>query len=76
MILFHGYSDGFINPFRTIRFYQDWAKLRGGYEALGKNARLFMVPGMYHCNRGRGRTSSTRWAPSSSGSSTAARRSR
>jgi feruloyl esterase len=23
MIIFHGYSDGFINPFRTIRFYQD-----------------------------------------------------
>jgi feruloyl esterase len=54
MILFHGYSDGFINPFRTIRFYQDWAQLRGGYEALRKNARLFMVPGMYHCNRGPG----------------------
>lgn len=51
---FHGYSDGFINPFRTIRFYQDWAQLRGGYEALGKHALLFMVPGMYHCNRGPG----------------------
>ena len=54
MILFHGYSDGFITPFRTIRFCQDWAMLRGGYEALGQHARLFMVPGMYHCNRGPG----------------------
>jgi feruloyl esterase len=54
MILFHGYSDGFINPFRSVRFYQDWAELRGGYEALGQHARLFMVRGMYHCNRGPG----------------------
>ncbi len=54
LILYHGYSDGMINPFRTIRFYQDWVKLAGGYKALGKNARLFMVPGMYHCGRGPG----------------------
>jgi feruloyl esterase len=54
MILSHGNSDGFINPFRTIRFCQDWAKLRGGYKALGKNARLFMVTGMYHRNRSPG----------------------
>ena len=26
----------------------------GGYAALGKNARLFMVPGMYHCGGGPG----------------------
>jgi feruloyl esterase len=45
---------GFIKPFRTIRFYLDWARLRGGYAALGKNARLFMAPGMYHCNQGPG----------------------
>lgn len=54
LIVFHGYSDGFINPFRTIDFYQDWAERTGGYEALGKSARLFMVPGMYHCEMGPG----------------------
>lgn len=54
LILFHGYSDGFVNPFRTVRFYEDWAKLAGGYEVLGRNARLFMVPGMYHCSKGPG----------------------
>lgn len=54
LIMYHGYSDGFINPFRTIRFYQDWARQQGGYDALGKHARLFMVPGMYHCSKGPG----------------------
>jgi putative cardiolipin synthase len=42
MILFHGDSDGFINPFRTVRFYQDWTTLNGGYDALAIHARLFM----------------------------------
>jgi feruloyl esterase len=54
MIMYHGYSDGFISPFRTIRFYQDWAEVARGREALGASARLFMVPGMVHCNRGPG----------------------
>jgi len=54
LILYHGFSDGFINPFRTISFYEEWAGLAGGYTALGKNARLFMVPGMYHCGGGPG----------------------
>ena len=49
--MFHGYSDGFINPFRSVRFDQDWARLAGGYDGLGKSARLFMAPGMYHCNK-------------------------
>lgn len=54
LIMYHGFSDGFINPFRTISFYEQWAGLVGGYAALGKNARLFMVPGMYHCGGGPG----------------------
>jgi feruloyl esterase len=54
LILYHGYSDGFASPFRTIRFYESWAKLVGGYNRLAEHARLFMVPGMYHCNLGPG----------------------
>lgn len=54
LILCHGYSDGWISPFRTVRFYQDWARLVGGYGALKRTARLFMVPGMYHCGGGPG----------------------
>ncbi len=54
LIMYHGFSDGFINPFRTISFYEQWAALVGGYGALGANARLFMVPGMFHCGGGPG----------------------
>ena len=54
LILYHGYSDGWISPYRTLRFYQTWAKRVGGYAALKENARLFTVPGMNHCSQGPG----------------------
>lgn len=54
LIMYHGYSDGFISPFRTVRFYRDWAQFTGGYGALKQSARLFMVPGMLHCGNGPG----------------------
>lgn len=54
LILYHGYSDGRVSPFRTVRFYRNWAKRVGGYDVLQKNARFFTVPGMYHCAKGPG----------------------
>ncbi len=54
LILYHGYSDGDITPFRTIQYYRSLAKRYGGYAQLQKNARLFMVPGMAHCGAGAG----------------------
>jgi hypothetical protein len=52
LILYHGYSDGDITPFRTIQYYRALASLHGGYGALQAHARLFMVPGMAHCGAG------------------------
>lgn len=54
LILYHGYSDGWITPYRTIQYYEDWAEQSGGYKELQRSARLFMVPGMYHCIGGPG----------------------
>jgi feruloyl esterase len=54
LIMYHGFSDGWITPYRTVQFYEDWAQQRGGYNRLQQNARLFMVPGMYHCVGGPG----------------------
>lgn len=54
IILYHGYSDGFITPYTTIQYYEQLAQLNGGYAHLKKNVRLFMVPGMYHCSGGPG----------------------
>lgn len=54
LILYHGYSDGWVSPFRTVRFYRNWSRRVGGHEVLQKNARFFTVPGMNHCSHGPG----------------------
>ncbi|MGH8291492.1 MAG: tannase/feruloyl esterase family alpha/beta hydrolase [Steroidobacteraceae bacterium] len=46
LILYHGFSDGDITPYRTVQYFDSLAKLNGGMRALQKNARLYMVPGM------------------------------
>jgi Tannase and feruloyl esterase len=52
IILYHGFSDPVLSPFRTILFYQDLARRLGGYAAAREEVRLFMVPGMLHCGGG------------------------
>ena len=56
LILYHGYGDTAISPFRTVWFYEDLAKTSGGYDKLRDHARLFMAPGMLHCFGGDGRS--------------------
>jgi feruloyl esterase len=53
ILIYHGYSDPLISPFRTTQFYEDLAAAKG-YDALQKQVRLFMVPGMSHCGGGPG----------------------
>ena len=54
VILYHGYDDQAITPYRTVWFYQDLAQIFGGYQKTQHHARLFMVPGMQHCGGGAG----------------------
>jgi len=54
LILYHGYSDGLITPYRTVRYYEDLAAISGGFGTLQETVRLFMEPGMYHCGGGPG----------------------
>ena len=54
LILYHGYGDTAISPFRTVWFYEDLAKASGGYDKASEHARLFMAPGMLHCFGGDG----------------------
>ncbi len=54
LILYHGYGDTAISPFRTVWFYEDLATQFGGYDKAREHARLFMVPGMLHCLGGPG----------------------
>jgi len=54
LLMYHGFSDPALPPFRTVKFYEDLADARGGYAELQENVRLFMVPGMQHCGGGPG----------------------
>ena len=54
LIMYHGYSDGLITPYRTIQYYRSLASLHGGYGNLQRDAELFMVPNMGHCWGGPG----------------------
>ncbi len=54
MILWHGWDDQNIAPRNTIDYYEDVVKAMGGRERTDGFLRLFMVPGMQHCNGGRG----------------------
>ena len=53
IILWHGWADVGLNPIRTIQYY-DAVKKTVGEKKLDKFMRLFMVPGMYHCEGGPG----------------------
>jgi len=53
IILWHGWADVGLNPLRTIRYYER-VREETGSEAARDFIRLFMVPGMYHCDGGPG----------------------
>jgi feruloyl esterase len=54
LILYHGYGDTAISPYRTVWFYEDLAAKLGGYDKAKDQVRLFMAPGMLHCFGGDG----------------------
>jgi feruloyl esterase len=54
LLIYHGLSDPALAPYRTMKFYEDLAAAQGGYGAVGRNVRLFMVPNMQHCGFGSG----------------------
>ena len=56
LIIYHGYDDDIISPYRSVWYYEDLADKKGGYEKVQAQARLFMVPGMLHCQGGTGPT--------------------
>jgi Tannase and feruloyl esterase len=53
LILFHGWSDAAIPAVNTINYYQS-VVAKAGANAAGKFVRLYMVPGMQHCEGGPG----------------------
>ncbi len=55
LLIYHGFSDPALSPYRTMAFYEEAAStVPGKYQQLRDNVRLFMVPGMQHCAMGPG----------------------
>ena len=52
LILYHGWADPAISPFGTLAYYQAVEDTMGGLDKTQEFARLFMVPGMFHCSGG------------------------
>ena len=53
IVMWHGWADVGLNPLRSIEYYED-VESRIGPEETRDFFRLFMVPGMYHCQGGPG----------------------
>jgi len=52
LILYHGWADPAIPPQGTLAYYQAVQDTLGGLAKVQSFARLFMLPGMYHCQGG------------------------
>lgn len=57
LILYHGWSDPAIPPQGTLAYYQAVQDTLGGLAKVQSFARLFMLPGVYHCQGGTGPSS-------------------
>ncbi|MBO6758910.1 MAG: tannase/feruloyl esterase family alpha/beta hydrolase [Roseibium sp.] len=49
MIVWHGWADAIVTPFKTVDWYDKASEIAGGEDALKENVALFMVPGLDHC---------------------------
>ena len=49
LIVYQGWADAIVTPFRTVDYYDEMTKAAGGRTNTEKFARLFMIPGMDHC---------------------------
>ena len=54
IISYHGWSDPQISPGSTVGYYDSVMKTMGGASKVQEGYRLFMVPGMNHCQGGVG----------------------
>jgi feruloyl esterase len=55
LILYQGWNDPAVSPFATIQYYNRVVTAMGTKPAAN-SVRLFMVPGMHHCDNGPGPT--------------------
>ncbi len=49
LIVYHGWADPIVTPFRTVRYLEDVQRSTGGAGNTSDFMRLFMIPGFDHC---------------------------
>lgn len=54
LIQFHGWNDAVLVPGVSVEYYQNVLKMMGDAGKVQDGYRLFMVPGMAHCDGGEG----------------------
>jgi feruloyl esterase len=54
LLLYHGWNDQLIAPRNAVNYYQSVLDTMGGASKVADSVRLFMVPGMNHCQGGDG----------------------
>ncbi len=54
LLMYHGWNDQLIAPGNSINYYNSVANKLGGVAKIDNSMRLFMAPGMNHCNGGDG----------------------
>jgi feruloyl esterase len=54
LIIYQGLADHDTTPYESQLYYEALARASGGLARLKKNARLFLAPGMEHCEGGPG----------------------
>ena len=54
LIMYHGWNDQLIAPGNSVNYYQSVARKLGGVSKIDNNLRLYMAPGMTHCQGGEG----------------------
>jgi feruloyl esterase len=52
LLIYHGWADAILTPWRSIEYYQEVEQKFGGAEKTQDFCRLFMIPGMDHCGIG------------------------
>ncbi|QGG41213.1 tannase/feruloyl esterase family alpha/beta hydrolase [Aeromicrobium yanjiei] len=54
LMIYHGLADPLITPFGTIQYYEDVVRRYGSLARTQQFARLYLLPGVYHCGGGPG----------------------
>jgi feruloyl esterase len=54
LVMYHGWADQLIAPENSVNYYKSVVAKMGGLKKTQQFARLFMVPGMMHCQGGAG----------------------